>query len=52
MATVPLPDPQPDTGPIETPQPTIPPAELPPMPGDLDQPVPIAEPGSSQQLQF
>ncbi len=45
MATVPSPDPQPDTGPAETPQPTSPPSELPPMPADIDQPSPIDEPG-------
>ena len=42
MATVPPSDPQPDTGPIETPpQPTVPPAEVGPTPGDFDQPVPV-----------
>ena len=41
MATVPSPDPQPDTGPIEQPQPIVPPVELPPMPGDIDQPAPM-----------
>ena len=41
MATVPSPDPQPDTGPVEQPQPTVPPTELPPMPDDNDQPTPM-----------
>jgi hypothetical protein len=38
MATIPPPDPEPDYGPIETPQPERPPNELPPMPGDVDRP--------------
>ena len=41
MATVPQPDPMPDTGPIEQPQPTFPPSELPPLPDDIDQPAPM-----------
>jgi hypothetical protein len=45
MATVPSPDPEPDTGPIESPEPTHPPSELPPMPADIDQPAPMGEPG-------
>ena len=43
MASVP--DPEPDYGPVETPEPTAPPTELPPMPGDIDQPAPVSEPG-------
>ncbi len=38
MASVPSPDPEPDTGPIENPQPTVPPVELPLMPDDIDNP--------------
>ena len=41
MATIPSPDPQPDTGPIEQPQPTMPPSELPPLPDDQDMPTPM-----------
>ncbi len=41
MATVPSPDPQPDTGPVEQPQPTVPPVELPSLPDDIDQPAPM-----------
>ena len=39
-----IPSPTPDYGPIDTPQPTEMPTELPPMPGDVDQPAPIGEP--------
>jgi hypothetical protein len=38
MATIPPTQPEPDTGPIEQPQPTVPPAELPPLPDDVDDP--------------
>jgi hypothetical protein len=38
MSTMPPTEPQPDTGPIEQPQPIVPPAELPPMPDDVDNP--------------
>ncbi len=41
MATVP--NPEPDYGPVDSPQPTIPPSELPPMPGDVDVPEPGVE---------
>jgi|GEM_PF-2517988 len=41
MATVPIPEP--DYGPVESPQPTVPPRELPPMPGDVDVPEPGLE---------
>ncbi len=41
MATVPSPEPQPDTGPIEQPQPSVPPVELPSLPDDIDQPAPM-----------
>jgi hypothetical protein len=41
MATIPPMDPQdnPETGPMNDPQPTTPPTELPPPPDDLDYPV-------------
>ncbi len=38
MATIPPIDPQPDTGPVESPEPTVPPSELPPIPDDVDRP--------------
>lgn len=41
MATVP--NPEPDYGPVDSPQPTTPPSELPPMPGDVDVPEPGVE---------
>jgi hypothetical protein len=40
------PNPEPDTGPVEQPEPTVPPSELPPLPGDVDQPAPFDEPGT------
>jgi len=43
MATVP--NPEPDYGPVDSPQPTSPPSEMPPMPGDIDMPEPMGEPG-------
>ncbi|HTI30536.1 MAG TPA: hypothetical protein VL405_00265 [Sphingomonas sp.] len=43
MATIPPPDPQPDQGPVETPQPSTPPAEVQPIPGDVDVPDPGVE---------
>ena len=52
MATVPAPEPEPDTGPIESPQPSVPPTELPPTPDDFDQPVAIEEPGSAEPMQY
>jgi len=39
------PNPEPDYGPIDNPEPSSPPSELPPLPGDIDQPAPISEPG-------
>jgi hypothetical protein len=41
MATNPPTEPQPDTGPVESPEPIDVPTELPPMPGDVDPPVPM-----------
>ena len=43
MASVP--NPEPDYGPVDNPQPTAPPSELPPMPGDVDVPAAVREPG-------
>ena len=43
MATVPTPEP--DYGPVDSPQPTAPPSEMPPMPGDVDSPAPVDAPG-------
>ena len=40
-----IPNPEPDYGPVDSPQPTVPPSELPPMPGDIDMPEPMGEPG-------
>lgn len=39
MATIPMPS-QPDTSPVDSPEPTVPPAETGPMPGDVDMPAP------------
>lgn len=39
-----IPNPEPDYGPIDSPQPEQTPTELPPMPGDVDQPTAIEEP--------
>jgi hypothetical protein len=44
MASIPPEEPMPDTGPIEGPEPTPMPVELPPMPGDIDQPAAVEEP--------
>jgi len=52
MATIPSPEPTPDTGPMETPQPTSPPSEMPPMPADIDQPAPIGEPGGAEPARY
>ena len=38
MATIPTP--QPDYGPVDSPEPTVAPTEMPTMPGDIDQPDP------------
>jgi hypothetical protein len=40
-----IPNPEPDYGPVDSPQPTVPPSELPPMPDDVDMPEPVSEPG-------
>ncbi len=34
----------PDYTPASDPQPIAPPTEMPPMPGDIDQPVPMGDP--------
>ncbi len=46
-----IPSPEPDYGPVDDPQPTSPPAEMPPMPGDLDNPAPIDEPMAGTPMQ-
>jgi hypothetical protein len=47
MASIPPEEPMPDTGPIEGPEPTPMPVELPPMPGDIDQPAAVEEPAEN-----
>jgi hypothetical protein len=43
MATVP--NPEPDYGPVDSPEPGVPPSELPQTPDDFDQPAPMQESG-------
>jgi hypothetical protein len=50
MASIPTEEPMPDTGPIEGPEPTPMPVELPPMPGDIDQPAAAEEPMTEQPV--
>lgn len=40
-----IPNPEPDYGPVDSPQPIGPPSELPPMPDDVDMPEPMSAPG-------